>query len=154
MFDATYEVPMKDLSEFIDGGAAPFGFDFPGRMPSSTGAKTNERLEDALMKLQEKGLDPLRNQYVIDIDSSNTHSSLGYSPCLTRTRAGNGGHWLSWKQRRMNLNEILRLQGVQPELVPRGIITDRQIAMVAGNAVPIPMLSRVIDALLVSSGLR
>ena len=37
---------------------------------------------------------------------------LDVCPCLTRSRAGSGGYWMTWKNRFMNTQEILRLMGV------------------------------------------
>ena len=54
----------------------------------------------------------------------------------------------------MYIAEILALQGVSIEDMPVGQFSDRQLGLVAGNAVPISLLKRVLKRLLGSAGLR
>lgn len=116
---------------------------FPGRLPSGNTAKTN--LLTVLNRLQSEGRDPLRNPFVVDIDGSDPHFNEGCSPCLTYTRAGSGGHWLTWKQRKMSTSEILRMMDLSPESVKVSRVTPRQVRLMAGNATPIKMLSMVLQ---------
>ena len=141
---------MLPLTDFITGGACRQ--EFPGRMPTSNTQKKN--LKSVLKTLVSEGHDPLRSHYVMDIDGSKPHFNLDYSPCITRSRAGSGGHWLSWKQRKMSLREICLLQGVDLDKINNTGVTDRQLAMVAGNAVPTPMLGRVLKEVLSAAGIK
>ena len=75
------------------------------------------------------------------------------SPCLTRSRAGTGGHWLTWKQRFMHTEEILRLMGVDMASIPQGVVSDRALRLMAGNAVSVDLLSLVLGSLLDAAGL-
>ena len=70
----------------------------------------------------------------------------GVSPCLTKNRAASKGHWLTKESRWMTRNEVLALMGVSESDFPHGVVS-------AGNAVPIPLVQRVIDSLLKSAGL-
>lgn len=72
----------------------------------------------------------------------------GVSPCLTKSRAGDCGYWLSWKNRLITTNEIVRLMGVWPEDIPHGIVSDRSLRKMAGNAVVVPLLARLLKQLL------
>ncbi|CAK9104327.1 unnamed protein product [Durusdinium trenchii] len=116
---------------------------FPGRLPSGNTAKTN--LLTVLNRLQSEGRDPLRNPFVVDIDGSDPHFNEGCSPCLTYTRAGSRGPWLTWKQRKMSTSEILRMMDLSPESVKVSRVTPRQVRLMAGNAIPIKMLSMVLQ---------
>ena len=84
------------------------------------------------------------------------HMMHNCSPCLTKTRAVSGGHWLASRGRYMSNQEMMRLMGVgidapagwrrvrvtKPDAVPtsqwRGVI---------GNAILVTMLQQVLVAL-------
>lgn len=125
---------------------------FPGRMPNAAGEKVN--LFKTLYKLKDGNFNPLENHYIIDVSGSVPHFNRDYSPCLTRTRCGTGGFWLSWKQRKMLLEEMTALQGVSLSQLPRGVVTDRQLALLAGNAVPVPLLREVMKNLFQAAGIQ
>ena len=93
-------------------------------------------------------------EYVCDVSGSVPHAMWGASPCLTVTRAGSSGHWLAWLGRKMTTSEILSLQGISLGRVGEywWHMTERQLRRAAGNAVPVPLLSRVIRMVLVASG--
>lgn len=146
------KVPMQSLDKYIIECHNPSLAQFPGLMPSSRTEKTN--LMNVLTKLQNDGNNPLESRYVIDINGSKPHYNEHYSPCLTRTRCGSGGFWLSWKQRKMDIHEILRLQGIsQPSKLQTDAASTRQLGMIAGNAVPVTLLARVMKPLLEAAGL-
>ncbi|CAL1160823.1 unnamed protein product [Cladocopium goreaui] len=93
-------------------------------------------------------------EYVCDISGSVPHAMWGVSPCLTVTRAGSSGHWLSWLERKMTTREILSLQGISLERVGDywHHMSERQLRRAAGNAVPVPLLARVIKMVLIACG--
>ena len=51
----------------------------------------------------------------------------------------------------MHLREMCLLQGLDSELLRRDRVSQREIAMMAGNAIPIPLLARVLQAVLDAS---
>ena len=145
------EVPMRSIREFIDTDIPPTNT-FPGRLPTAHTYKTN--LMAALNALLAKGIQPLANDYIIDIRSSvgrGPHYMHGVLPCLTRSR-GSAGHWLTWKQRFMNLHEVLLLMGVPPHRV-MGVVLEATLGRIAGNAIPVPLVQRVIANLMHAAGL-
>lgn len=75
------------------------------------------------------------------------------SPCLTRTRAKNNGHWLLKYSRFMSHTEILALMGVSETDFPLNVVAPHQLRAMAGNAVPIPLFQRVIAAVLSAAGI-
>ena len=117
---------------------------FPGRLPTSATARQN--VEKVLRKLQAEGRLPLQNPFVIDVAGSRVNFAEGYSPCITRSRGGSGGHWLTWKQRMTTYPEVLKLMDVDPALIDIEAcgVSPRQIGLMAGNAIPVKMLSRVL----------
>ncbi len=104
--------------------------------------------------LKKKGADPEREPWCVDVFASSKRVSakLGCCPCLTRTRAGSGGHWITKKQRLLQVSEMLRLQGFPPD-VKRDHITDRQLAQMIGNSMSVNVLERLLARLLVSVNL-
>lgn len=150
---------MQDIGEFIGIGGDPRCNDpppslvWPGRLPKGSTERSNVRY--VLEKLRSEGIDPLKSRYVVDIGGTRDRVVYmeGVSPCLTRSRASSGGHWLTWMQRKMMPSEVLALQGVPTGRIPPGILSDRQLGAVAGNAVPVPLLRRVVKALLCAAGL-
>ena len=142
---------MRPITDFIP--ATPVADEeYPGRLPTGAGARRN--LLAVLQRLEAEGSDPLQNHYLVDIQGSTPHFMLGVSPCLTRSRAGGGGHWISWRQRFMSAAEICALQGVSIRDLHRERLSDRQLCLIAGNAIPVPLLARVLRAALRAAGLR
>ena len=110
---------------------------------------------DALIAITAKGDDPLAIPAVIDHGSSKLNYAIGYSPCLTRSRAMSHGHWVTCLQREMTTGDMLRLQGVDEWRV-RGWkrhISEVQFHAVIGNAIPIPLIERILMRALYAAGL-
>jgi site-specific DNA-cytosine methylase len=105
-----------------------------------------------LASLRAKGHNPDRETWIIDIFGNWTHGMLGKSPCLTRTRAAAGGHWITTRSRLMSVPEMLRLQGMSPALNCVGI-TERQMGCMIGNAMSVNVLERLLVRLLPAVGL-
>jgi len=134
------------IDSAIEGDTA-----FPGRLPTPRSERRN--VEQVLKKLQSQGRQPLQSPFVIDIGGSKPHFSEGYSPCITHTRRGSGGHWLTWKQRKMTTVELIQLMDVPPASLQMSRVSPRQIGLMAGNAIPVKMLSRVLLAALQSANM-
>lgn len=152
------QVPMRNIDEFIGLSGDPRRDDppslnWPGRLPSGKTERGNVRF--VLEKLKAEGIDGLKSRHIVDIGGSRDRVAYmeGVSPCLTRARASSGGHWLTWKQRKMTPAEVLALQGVSLGRLPEGVLSDRQLGAIAGNAVPVPLLARVLKALFLAAGL-
>lgn len=152
---------MRDIDDFLEPALSgdlrcnePLSVVWPGRLPKGTTERDNVRF--VLEKLKADGIDGLKSRYVADIGGSRDRVVYmeGVSPCLTRSRASSGGHWLTWKQRKMTSSEVLALQGVPPGRIPAGVLSDRQLGAIAGNAVPVPLLRRVMKALFKAAGLQ
>ena len=70
-------------------------------------------IEEGTKLLRKKGVDPSIVECCINIRNvrARVHATAGYSPCLTRDRAGFGGFYLTRQKRMMDLKELVRLQG-------------------------------------------
>ena len=102
---------------------------------------------------RKSGIEPSKTPLVIDIDSSCVHAMHGRSPCLTRTRSANGGHWLSQRGRRQSIPERERLMGFNlkpphgdtaPRLLWPSTISDREKGALIGNSIALPILQRIL----------
>ena len=95
--------------------------------------------------------DPAKVMYVLDLDTSEEFSSKSFmkerSMCLTRSRCGNMGYWLSAWQRRMMLTDMRKLQGFPVIRRPAGV-TERHVRLMLGNAMCVPVLARVLRMVL------
>ena len=103
-------------------------------------------------ELKQEGLRPSRTPMVIDIFSSRANGMHNVSPCLTKTRAEQGGHWISLRGRQFTDMEMRRLMGFPKALRRPSGLTDREWYGLLGNAIPVPVLQRVLARLLPFSG--
>ena len=53
----------------------------------------------------------------------------------------------------MTTNEIIKLMGVWPGDVPENVVSDRTLRLIAGNAIVVPVLARLLQALLQATGM-
>jgi len=91
---------------------------------------------------------------VVDMDGAKARWMLDVSPCLTRARAALG-FYLPARGRRVTLAERFRLQGIPVRVLRcREGISDRQLGMMAGNALSVNVLERLLVRLLRACGLR
>ncbi len=112
-------------------------------------------------KLLRQVLHPIITAFVTPViigaqaSSGRRNIAVGYSPCLTASRCANRGHWVSTTQAWMTCNDMLRLQGVRPARLAgwRTAVAERQLGHIAGNAVPVPLLGRILERLLPAAGL-
>jgi site-specific DNA-cytosine methylase len=140
------EVPAPKLTHFLG----------PNREPKWT--PTGEGQVKTLMANWKKirdheSRDPSRVMFVVDIGASEKFSSYQYErvPTLTRSRAGmSAGFYLTAWNRCLTSSEILRLQGF-PTTLKRAGATDRQIRQMAGNAMSVPVLARVMGMVLMAA---
>ena len=139
-FDWPGPVPMTRLSAFL----GPNKLD--PAMPTNTYHMKNLL---RLIPLIEKdtGDDPRRVMYALDLDTSETFSPKMFmkerSPCLTRSRCGQGSFFLSSWQRKMSMTELRKLQGF-PSTLRRPVgVSERALSMMFGNAMTVPLLARI-----------
>ena len=99
-------------------------------------------------KIKKAGLNPAKIPMIMDIFSSKPCMMYNISPCLTRSRAMQGGHWVSCRGRQFTELEMRRLMGLSQELCRPEAISDRQWNGLLGNSIPVDMLVLVLRAAL------
>merc|ERR1719464_1740149 len=94
---------------------------------------------------------PLKNTFVIDLDSSPRFCTVMENRlmCMTKSRAG--GYWVTSRGRRMNLDEMLRCQGMRRCF--KQVVSDKALGGQIGNAMSQNILERLFVSLLPAAGL-
>ena len=132
---------LKGEAKEAHGAATSF---LASALPPPTSGNARLNVINELRKLRERGVDPLEDTHVIEIDNCATSDGFastvmrGCSPCITRRRAQCGGHWVSTRGRRLSTAEMLRLQGMRPArcVVPPSVPTPAFHGMV-GNSMSV-----------------
>jgi DNA (cytosine-5)-methyltransferase 1 len=120
-------------------------------LPTKTNKTAYSNAKFVLNKLIREGANPLANNYVIDVDASAKFRSVmkDRTMCMTKSRAS--GFWVTSRGRRMNLDEMLRCQGM--ERCFEQVVSDRQIGAQIGNAMTQSVIERLFIKLLPAAGL-
>ena len=123
------------LSRFLDDCAGAKR-DQPDATKQNT-AYTN--LKAALASLAVHRIDPNKADIVVDIDASpaRMHMMCGISPCITHSRPR--GYWCTSRRRRLNIHELLRLQGFNPSSLCL-LRSRRLMGQLIGNSMSVNVL--------------
>ncbi len=112
------------------------------------------RLKAALKEIRKQGMDPKRNEFVVDVHGSNGTWMRGCVPCITRTRGGQNGHYITNHNGLLTMKELLRLQGLPEKyhkMAAKVGMTDRQLGQCVGNAMSVnilvPLLKKILCAI-------
>ena len=148
------EVRLKTILDAKTLAEKQRDLDFARPPLSQSHARTS--VNECYKQMRANNLDPASTSMVIDVDSSHPTMMFNCSPCLTRSRAGAGGHWVTCRGRRFTISEMQRLMGIGLQ-APDGSrvqieqpqeVSDRQWAMLLGNAIPVPILQRLLARLM------
>ena len=120
-------------------------------LPPERAGTARRNVIHMLTGIGDKGCDPFNEPWILDCNSSagRAKGSCGISPCLTRSRGQ--GHWITNRGRRMNVSEMLRLQGWRGPFVK--VSSDAQLGQLLGNAMSANVLQRLFCFLLPAIGL-
>ena len=81
------------------------------------------------------------------------HLVVGYSPCLTKTRCKSASYYLFSKQRKMQLAEMYKLQGIPVGRVRKPkTVSESQMRGMLGNTFTVPVVARIVDRILYAVG--
>lgn len=117
------------------------------------GPKCSAKLVAYLDTLRARGHDPDVDTWIINVFGGyQPHGMKNVCPCLTRGRAGSGGHWVSTRRRLLTIDEMLTLQGIPADVHRKGI-SNRQVGYMIGNAMSVNVLERLLLRLLPGVGL-
>merc|ERR1719277_1015304 len=124
----------------------------PSDLPPRSQGTAHRNVKLALQRLKKLGVDPFKEAYLVDCDS--TTERLAWqkdrTPCLTCGRAN--GHWITNRGRRLSKPEMMRLQGMEPEGF-KVVVSEKQWGKQIGNAMSCNVLERILVRLLPAAGL-
>lgn len=129
--------------------------DVPGRLPKIHRSKllAKAAFGDAL----KHGINALEVPVAVDIDCSTKFGTYGIdiARTLTKARGGTGGPWISTKGRRTTIDELFRVQGFNPADYQwrEAGVTERQMGMMLGNSMSLPVVGHVLAEALWAAGL-
>jgi len=109
-------------------------------------------------KKQSDGIDILALPYVLDVGASPKFRCmmLDCSPCLTKLRAGTGGHFITCLRQTMTIADVGRLQGAPTALVNALVEAaggdTSKVGRALGDAMSINVLMRLLPRALWSAG--
>jgi DNA (cytosine-5)-methyltransferase 1 len=120
-------------------------------LPSPTNKNFYQNVKRMLAELLKEGKDPFRKTYCFDAESTPKFATIAEdrSMCITARRAA--GHWVTTRGRRMNIDEMLRLQGM--ERCFKQVVSNRQLGIQIGNAMSQNVIERILIKLLPAAGL-
>lgn len=121
-------------------------------LPPLSQGHAHRNVKKMLQELVKAGSDPLKEPWVIDLDSTEKFCTRKHdcTPCITRRRGG--GHWITNRGRRMTKPEMMRLQGMKPENFKLAV-SENQWGSQIGNSMSVNILERIFVRLLPSVGL-
>lgn len=111
-----------------------------------------DKMEEALRLA---GENPLHVDAILDAGSSKLTWQRGIAPTITASRAAGLGYWSSKRRRPLSVQECMRLQGVLESDFPgwEQVISPRQMGHIAGNAMSVCVLTRIMRSVLVALGM-
>ena len=135
--------PTPLISEFLDARATS---NQESDLSKET-ATARCNIDNAMEKIRKEGKDPTKDLFVIDCDASKarTKHMLNVSPCLTRSRPN--GHWMTKMNRRMTLDEMMKLQGIDPSKVKLAGSPVEQGQQI-GNAMSVNVIQLILKEIL------
>ena len=149
-FHSPGQVPMRNLTEFLLPPTAPQDNIDLSTVPNATALRN---LAHFVETVSERGEDPMEAGYVVDLGGSKVHWNKGYCPCITRSRGAARAFYLPWLSRALSAQELSMLQGIRPGEIPNGLVSERELGGLAGNAIPVDLLAPLIRNLLTAAGL-
>jgi len=120
-------------------------------LPPESNGTAHGNVKEVLAQLQAAKKSPLKNTYVIDLDASPRFRVVMENRvmCMTKSRAS--GFWVTSRGRRMNLDEMLRCQGMRRCF--KQVVSDLALGGQIGNAMSQNILERLFVNLLPAAGL-
>ncbi len=120
--------------------------DFQSPSTRPTAPKASEKIDKVEQQLAHLGLTTAERAHVV----VNCHSQLGQlfldkTPCLTCARGSQGGFWLLGQYHMMTVDELLRLQGIDPSSthIASGLKA-RRAGFLLGNSFTLTVVAHVL----------
>ena len=127
------------------------------RQLPAVGTVAHTKLMMGLQVIREEQGNPRTTDYSLDIWAGRQYTSrmTNRVQCLTRTRCGDGGYYITSVNRLLTVEEMLNLQGLPISYraaARRGGISDRQLGEMVGHAVPTNIRKAILARMLTMIG--
>ncbi len=124
------------------------------RLKYPTSPAAARKVRQVIKLLRKAGVCPLKVPVVIDCDANTCRWCIDRTPCLTATRASGGGFWVTCKNGRLSLTEMLHLQAIDPKRVtiPTSLSCNK-VGHMIGNAFTQSVIERIMGKLMVQAHL-
>lgn len=126
---------------------------------SSSELKPSQRnrisnLVKANLAIAAKGLDMWKTDAIVDVDQGRKKAAfmIDRCPCITSGRARSLGYFSTKRLRKLCLDDLIRLQGSNPDFIRQSGLSDAKLGSIVGNAMTISVVQRVLKALLPAAG--
>ena len=133
------QIPMRSLPSLL-------AEDFQSPSTRPTAPKAIEKIDKVEQQLAHLGLTTAERAHMV----VNCHSQLGQlflekTHCLTCARGAQGGFWLLGQYRMMTVDELLRLQGIDPSSTRiASVLKARRAGFLLGNSFTLTVVARVL----------
>jgi DNA-cytosine methyltransferase len=139
-FKFPHAVPAPSLRSLLDKRNDNFK-----RVAFPTSPVAAKKVKVAVAQLRGMGINPLKVPVAINCDAIRSRWFVDKVPCLTAARASNGGFWVTCKNSRMSVAEMMRCQGMNPEtLVFPKELSKRAVGHMIGNAFTQTVIERIV----------
>lgn len=152
----TFRFPTKlkvlaKIDKFLDHAPAPLKF-------KPTGQTAAENLQAGCRKLKKLSINYKEQTCLIDLWASPkfTQVRVAECPCITATRAKQGGYYITNQKRMTRLHELGRLQGWPTDYIDKLIgskVPKPMIAHALGNGMSVNVVYRLLPRVLRAAGL-
>jgi site-specific DNA-cytosine methylase len=143
------EIPMHDLVQVLDNDRTT------RRLPEGRhGAHCRKKVQNGFRLIRSLGYNPRKVPVVCDCHGIKGTLTWNRIPCLTMTRAKAGGFWIYMRQRFLTVNEMFRLQGMDPEtiMLPPDV-SSRELRSMLGDAFTQTVITRILARAIPWAGL-
>ena len=140
------------LDDFLDVERPITFAEFAEKLPAP-GTRRRREVMRALEDISDRDMNPLTTPALCSVESRTPSTMLNCSPCLTRSRTRNSGHWLIHRCRFMSTEEMFKLQGLDPNRWARPAkISETDFKACLGNAMAGNVVKAVLLAVLKALG--
>lgn len=122
-----------------------------GKKSWPTQSTARENIRRALGAMRQAKLEPSSVDMVVDLGQGlrrRVNMMHNLCPTITKSRGGSQDFWLTSLGRRLSAQELLRIQGFDPSHMDLSGLKARQVGMMAGNAMTLPVLAEVLKCAL------
>eukprot|EP00969_Alexandrium_andersonii_P223831 9885136-Alexandrium_andersonii.AAC.1 len=123
------------------------------RYPPTKQTHANKNLRTVLKQLAADGIEARNHPVIVNTVSVNAHYTINKIGTITATLGSNLGFWIPMLNRQIKIEEIMKLQGFDPERIDKDAVSQRQLGRILGNAFSQNVVASVLKVLVPAAGL-